>query len=144
MRTGKPFREYLAEVFKKEAGTEREFYHELFKLRVAEKIRELRSKKGFSQSDLAKRIGTSQSTIARLENPDNFSYSLKTILKIADALDMELIIDFKEKMHLQKVEIETGGDMRAKVIPLQTYRPKKEPPYVGAPEYFTLLDQSIG
>jgi len=144
MKTGKPFREYLAEVFKKKPEAEKEFYQEVFKLRVAEKIRELRSKKGLSQVGLAKRIGTSQSTIARLEDPDNFSYSLKTLLKIADALDMELIIDFKEKAHLQKVENETVGDMVAKVIPLETYRPKKKRPYVCTPEYFTLPDQSIG
>lgn len=60
-------------------------------IRLALEIRALREKKGLSQRELAERIGTTQSAIARLEG-GNVSPSLPTLDRIAHALDAELTV----------------------------------------------------
>lgn len=58
-------------------------------IRLAFEIRALREKKGLSQRELAERVGTTQSAIARLE-AGNISPSLPTLDKIAAALGAEV------------------------------------------------------
>lgn len=94
MRT---FEEYLQEQFTKDKEFEKEFYRGLEKTRIAAEIAYFREKRGLTQAQLAKILNTSQSTIARLENPNYRSYSLKTLRKIADALGLELVVSLKEK-----------------------------------------------
>ena len=59
-------------------------------------VRKIREKAGISQSELARRMGTTQPAIARLEagggNPN-----IDTLGKIADALDVELSVTFKRR-----------------------------------------------
>src|SRR5579862_5155962 len=62
-------------------------------IRLAMEIHALREKRGLSQRELAERLGTTQSAIARLE-AGNVSPSLPTLDKVAAALDVELIISF--------------------------------------------------
>lgn len=50
----------------------------------------MREGAGLSQAQLAERIGTSQPTIARLEDADYTGHSLKIIEKIAAACGVEL------------------------------------------------------
>ena len=67
-------------------------------IRLAFEIRALREKKGLSQRELAERVGTTQSAIARLE-AGNISPSLPTLDKIAHALGAEVslsIVDLNE------------------------------------------------
>lgn len=67
-------------------------------LRLALEIRALREKKGLSQRELAERVGTTQSAIARLE-AGNISPSLPTLDKVAAALGAEVtltIVDMDE------------------------------------------------
>ena len=67
-------------------------------IRIALEIRALREKKGLSQRELAERVGTTQSAIARLE-AGNISPSLPTLDKIAYALGAEVnlrIVDLDE------------------------------------------------
>jgi len=54
---------------------------------IALQIARLRELLGLTQSELAKRVGTSQQTISRLENPGYQGHSLRTLRRIADALD---------------------------------------------------------
>lgn len=62
-------------------------------LEIAYRILELRKKAGLSQLDFAKKIGTNQGNIARMEaGRQNFTTS--TLQKIAWALDRDLKIDF--------------------------------------------------
>lgn len=66
-------------------------------IRLAMEIRALREARGLSQRELAERVGTTQSAIARLEG-GNISPSLPTLDKIAEALDAELsvgLVDLK-------------------------------------------------
>jgi len=60
-------------------------------IRLAYEIRALREKRGLSQRELAERLGTTQSAVARLE-AGNISPSLPTLDKLADALGVELMV----------------------------------------------------
>lgn len=62
-------------------------------IRLAMEIHALREKRGLSQRELAERLGTTQSAIARLE-AGNVSPSLPTLDKIAKALEAELVVSF--------------------------------------------------
>ena len=61
-------------------------------LRIAKNIYELRTKAGLSQAELAKRIGTTQSVISRLEDADYEGHSLPMLQRVASALDKRIEI----------------------------------------------------
>lgn len=63
-------------------------------LKLAIKIAALREQKGWSQQELAKRIGTSQQAISRIESGEYEGFTLKTLEKIAEATGMKVKIDF--------------------------------------------------
>ena len=58
-------------------------------------VREAREDKGLSQSQLAERMGTQQSVIARLEG-GGITPTLPTLKRIADALGTKLTVGFEE------------------------------------------------
>jgi len=62
--------------------------------KVAQEIYGLRTKAGLTQSDLARRVGTTQPVIARLEDADYRGRSLRMLIRIARALDRELVVRF--------------------------------------------------
>ena len=62
-------------------------------IRLAMEIDELREKRGLSQRELAERLGTTQSAVARLE-AGNVSPILPTLDKVAEALGVELVVSF--------------------------------------------------
>ncbi len=59
---------------------------------VARKIHDLRKEAGLSQKELAEKIGTTQSVISRLEDADYEGHSLKTLSRIAQALNLHITI----------------------------------------------------
>ena len=61
-------------------------------VRVAERRREL----GLSQHELARLTGTTQSAIARLESGQR-PPRIDTLLRIADALQAELVVDLRPR-----------------------------------------------
>ena len=63
-------------------------------LKLAMKIAELRDKKGLSQQQLAKLMGTSQQAISRIESGEYEGFTLKTLEKIAEATGMRVNIEF--------------------------------------------------
>lgn len=56
-----------------------------------------REKYGISQAELARRLGTKQSVVSRLERGAFSKASLETIKKVADALDMRLELRLHHK-----------------------------------------------
>ena len=62
-------------------------------LEIAYQVLQLRKKKNISQSQLAKKIGTKQSNVARMESGQQ-NFSTDTLEKIADALNCRLNINF--------------------------------------------------
>ena len=63
-------------------------------LMLAIKIVELREKKGLSQQQLAKLMGTSQQAISRIESGEYEGFTLKTLGKIAESTGMRVKIEF--------------------------------------------------
>ena len=65
---------------------------------VADKGSERRQARGLSQRELAELVGTTQSAIARLERGGR-PPRIDTLLRIADALDCDLVVDLKPRRH---------------------------------------------
>lgn len=87
------FRDRLKEELKdpefKKAFDEEDVY-----ARLAIQIAKLREEQGLSQTDLAKRLHTSQQLVSRIEDTDNRSLSLGTLVKLAEAFHKRLNIKF--------------------------------------------------
>jgi DNA-binding XRE family transcriptional regulator len=63
-------------------------------LKLAMKIATLREKKGLSQQQMAKLMGTSQQAVSRIESGEYEGFTLKTLEKIAEATGTKVKIDF--------------------------------------------------
>jgi ribosome-binding protein aMBF1 (putative translation factor) len=63
-------------------------------LDVARKIYELRTRSKLSQAELARKVGTTQSVISRLEDADYEGHSLAMLRRIAAALERRVEIRF--------------------------------------------------
>ena len=87
------FKDYLKEELKnkefKKAFDEEEIYAS-----IAIQTAMIRQEKDITQEELAKRLHTTQQTVSRLENIHNKSYSLKTLIRLARALDKGLKVEF--------------------------------------------------
>jgi transcriptional regulator with XRE-family HTH domain len=92
----KPFGEFL-----KQKQTQAEFRvlfeAQRIKLRIARLIRAARIQRGWTQAELARRIGTTQSVIARLESAsDDREPSLRLLGRLAAALGFRLALNFEK------------------------------------------------
>jgi len=67
---------------------------------IAWQIRTNRCRRGITQNDLAKEIGTKQSAISRLEDPTYGAHSLETLIEIAKSFDCALSVKFISFSHL--------------------------------------------
>jgi predicted transcriptional regulator len=72
-------------------------------LDIARKIYDLRTKAKLSQAELAKKVGTTQSVISRLEDADYEGHSLAMLRRIAAALEKRVQIRFVASHKLQHV-----------------------------------------
>jgi len=72
-------------------------HRERFNANVASEVLAIREQAGLTQKQLADRVGTHQSVIARLEDADYESHSLKMLQRIADALGKGVEIRFVEQ-----------------------------------------------
>ena len=70
-------------------------------LDIAREIYELRTKAKLSQAELARKVGTTQSVISRLEDADYDGHSLAMLRRIASALEKRLEIRFVPSPKLQ-------------------------------------------
>ena len=70
-------------------------------LDIARKICELRTKAKLSQAELARKVGTTQSVISRLEDADYDGHSLQMLRRIASALEKRVEIRFLPGPKLQ-------------------------------------------
>ena len=86
------FQKYLSEKLKNPKF--KRYYDEYGKqLEIAYQILQLRKKKGISQMELAKKIGTRQSNIARMESGQQ-NFTTDTLQKIASVFKRNLKIEF--------------------------------------------------
>jgi transcriptional regulator with XRE-family HTH domain len=72
---------------------------------VAMQLAALRKESGLSQKELAKRVGTSQQQISRLESPSYEGHSLSMIRRVAEALGATI-----------RVKIERDGRSRKRAV----------------------------
>jgi ribosome-binding protein aMBF1 (putative translation factor) len=75
--------------------------HEQANLDIARKIYGLRTKARLSQAELARKVGTTQSVISRLEDADYDGHSLAMLRRIASALERRVEIRFLPGRKLQ-------------------------------------------
>jgi DNA-binding transcriptional regulator YiaG len=91
-------RKTLMDEFRAELASDHElnqlYQRELAKLKLANQILAARQHARLSQAALAKRIGTQQTGVARMENAAYGSCSVMTLVKIAAATGLRLEVKF--------------------------------------------------
>lgn len=92
MAKSAPFRRTLKEELR-DPEFAQEYEAELQRLRIAEQIAQARQAAGLSQTVLAKRMGTSQPAVARLEHGSYRGYTLATLARAARALGHRLKVE---------------------------------------------------
>lgn len=93
---GRTLEEHIAEHMK--APSFKKAWHDLdTEFELLESMIKARERKGVTQTELAKRTGTKQSVISRLERGGFSKATVETLKKIADALDSRLIIKLQAK-----------------------------------------------
>ena len=70
---------------------------EAFNASIAQQIYDNRQAAGLTQDDLAKRVGTRQSVIARMEDSDYAGHSLSMLWKISHALGKQIYVEFRQR-----------------------------------------------
>ena len=71
-----------------------QFQRELTRLQLADQILKLRERGELSQAQLARKIGTHQSAVARMEQSTYRGYTVATLAKIAAAAGARLEVRF--------------------------------------------------
>jgi transcriptional regulator with XRE-family HTH domain len=64
---------------------------------LASQLVSLRKKAGLSQKELAKRVGTSQQQISRLESPSYEGHSLSMLRRVAEVLGATVRVEIQHK-----------------------------------------------
>ena len=94
----------LAAIAGSDPKRQQSFEEEVANREVAQKIYELRQHAGISQAELARRVGTTQSVISRLEDADYEGHSLAMLNRIAAAMERRVEIRFvSRRRRLQTV-----------------------------------------
>lgn len=90
-----------------EDKTERQAYVEAeVIIGFSEQIKELRAARGWTQKQLASKMKTTQSVVSRIEDADNYSFSLATVLKLCDAFDVGLNLSFESTIQMLSRTVE--------------------------------------
>jgi transcriptional regulator with XRE-family HTH domain len=100
------FERYLEEQLQDEAFAER-FKKAGEAWDIAIQLSALRNEAGLSQKELARRLGTSQQQISRLESPSYEGHSLSMLRRVAEVLGASLHVEFhsrKRSKHLGVAE----------------------------------------
>jgi len=98
------------------------FLGENIRTRLAFQIRALREKYKWSQPQLAERAGKTQSVISRLEDPRYGKFTIKSLLDLASAFDVALLISFVPYTKL----ITEISDVSPKALAIASYEEEKE------------------
>lgn len=62
---------------------------------LAHQIRIVRQQRGWSQKQLAEKLGTTQTTISRLEDPSYGKYSIRTLLALSHVFEVALFVRYQ-------------------------------------------------
>jgi ribosome-binding protein aMBF1 (putative translation factor) len=92
----------LAHIAGSDPRRQQSFEEEVANREVAQKIFQLRQSSGLTQVELARRVGTTQSVISRLEDADYEGHSLAMLNRVAAAMKRRVEIRFvSRKRRLQ-------------------------------------------
>jgi ribosome-binding protein aMBF1 (putative translation factor) len=95
-------REIVEKRIRKTATYRKSFARTLHQIDLALLVREMREDAGLTQTELAKRAGTTQSVIARLEDAEYTGHSLATLERIALACGVALRLHAEKKPHFDR------------------------------------------
>jgi ribosome-binding protein aMBF1 (putative translation factor) len=94
--------EIVEKRIRKSATYRKSFARTLHQIDLALLVREMREDAGLTQTELAKRAGTTQSVIARLEDAEYTGHSLATLERIALACGVALRLHAEKKPHFDR------------------------------------------
>jgi ribosome-binding protein aMBF1 (putative translation factor) len=94
--------EIVEKRIRKSATYRKTFARTLHQIDLALLVREMRENAGLTQTELAKRAGTTQSVIARLEDAEYTGHSLATLERIALACGVALRLHAEKKPHFER------------------------------------------
>ena len=95
-------REIVEKRIRKSATYRKSFARTLHQIDLALLVREMREDAGLTQTELAKRAGTTQSVIARLEDAEYTGHSLAMLERIAVACGVALRLHAEKKPHFDR------------------------------------------
>ena len=82
---------------------------------VALQLAALRKDSGLSQAELAKRVGTSQQQISRLESPNYEGHSLSMLRRVAEVLGASVKVKiYRQKPQERRAVAESGSKYKGK------------------------------
>ena len=87
---------------RKSAAYRKAFRRTRYQIDLALLVREMREDSGLTQAELAKKVGTTQSVIARLEDAEYSGRSLSMLERIAVACGVALKLHAEKKPHLDR------------------------------------------
>ncbi len=87
---------------RKSASYRKAFARTLHQIDLALLVREMRESAGLTQADLAKKVGSTQSAIARLEDAEYTGHSLTMLERIAVACGVALKLHAEKKPHFDR------------------------------------------
>lgn len=96
MRKSKTASKILEDTFRDELNFQSILEEERLNVQISQMIYDARTAAGITQTELARLVGTTQPTIARLENADYRGHSLMMLRRIAAALNRHLIIKLSD------------------------------------------------
>ena len=87
---------------RKSATYRKAFERTLQQIDLAVLVREMREDAGLTQTELAKKVGTTQSVIARLEDAEYSGHSLSMLERIAVSCGMALTLHAEKKPNFER------------------------------------------
>ncbi len=95
-------RELVEQRARKSTTYRKAFARTLHQIDLAVLVREMREDAGLTQAELAKKVGTTQSVIARLEDAEYTGHSLTMLERIAAACGVALKLHAEKKPHFDR------------------------------------------
>ncbi len=94
--------EFVERRGRKSASYRKTFARTLQQIDLAMLVREMREDAGLTQAELAKKVGSTQSVIARLENAEYTGHSLAMLERIAAVCGIALKLHAEKKPHFDR------------------------------------------